>query len=101
MATGALRAEMTSGSGERAPTGVWLRRYAWFVVVYSVLVVLWGVVVRATGSGNGCGAALIGHARLIVLRRRPMCRKMRLFPPAVARILALHSSPFKIILAFV
>jgi cytochrome c oxidase assembly protein subunit 15 len=34
---------------------VWLRRYAWFVVVYSVLVVLWGVVVRATGSGNGCG----------------------------------------------
>ena len=55
MATGALQAEMTSGSGERAPASVWLRRYAWFVVVYSVLVVLWGVVVRATGSGNGCG----------------------------------------------
>ena len=55
MATGALQAEVTSGSGERAPAGVWLRRYAWFVVVYSVLVVLWGVVVRATGSGNGCG----------------------------------------------
>jgi len=55
MATGALQAEVTSGSGERAPASVWLRRYAWFVVVYSVLVVLWGVVVRATGSGNGCG----------------------------------------------
>ena len=55
MATGALQAEVTSGSGERAPAGVWLRRYAWFVVIYSVLVVLWGVVVRATGSGNGCG----------------------------------------------
>jgi heme a synthase len=55
MATGALQAEMTSGSGESVPASVWLRRYAWFVVVYSVLVVLWGVVVRATGSGNGCG----------------------------------------------
>ncbi|HEX4310113.1 MAG TPA: COX15/CtaA family protein, partial [Acidobacteriaceae bacterium] len=46
---------MTSGKGESASSSVWLRRYAWFVVVYSVLVVLWGVVVRATGSGNGCG----------------------------------------------
>ncbi len=32
-----------------------LRTYSWFVVVYNVLVVLWGSVVRATGSGNGCG----------------------------------------------
>jgi len=55
MATGAMQAAVARGSGERAPGGVWLRRYAWFVVVYSVLVVLWGVVVRATGSGNGCG----------------------------------------------
>ncbi len=29
--------------------------YSWFVVAYNVLVVLWGAVVRATGSGNGCG----------------------------------------------
>lgn len=29
--------------------------YAWFVVGYNVLVVLWGAVVRATGSGAGCG----------------------------------------------
>jgi cytochrome c oxidase assembly protein subunit 15 len=55
VATGAVRAEIASSSGARAAGGAWLRRYAWFVVVYSVLVVLWGVVVRATGSGNGCG----------------------------------------------
>jgi heme a synthase len=55
MATGAVQAGVVSGSGEHAAEHVWLHRYAWFVVVYSVLVVLWGVVVRATGSGNGCG----------------------------------------------
>ena len=54
MATGAIQASVTSSS-ERAAGGVWLERYAWAVVVYSVLVVLWGVVVRATGSGAGCG----------------------------------------------
>ncbi len=32
-----------------------LRRFAWFVLAYNVLVVLWGAVVRATGSGGGCG----------------------------------------------
>ena len=31
-------------------------RYAWGVLVYNILVVLWGAVVRATGSGAGCGA---------------------------------------------
>lgn len=30
-------------------------RYAWFVVAYTVGVILWGAVVRATGSGAGCG----------------------------------------------
>lgn len=30
-------------------------RYAWIVVAYNVLVILWGAVVRATGSGAGCG----------------------------------------------
>lgn len=29
--------------------------FAWFVVFYNVLVVLWGALVRATGSGAGCG----------------------------------------------
>ncbi len=32
-----------------------LRAYAWGVTGYNVLVVLWGSVVRATGSGAGCG----------------------------------------------
>ncbi len=32
-----------------------LRRFAWFVLVYNVIVILWGAVVRATGSGAGCG----------------------------------------------
>jgi cytochrome c oxidase assembly protein subunit 15 len=32
-----------------------LRAYAWAVVAYNVLVILWGTAVRATGSGNGCG----------------------------------------------
>ena len=30
-------------------------RYAWFVTAYLIGVILWGAVVRATGSGAGCG----------------------------------------------
>ncbi|HEY6375596.1 MAG TPA: COX15/CtaA family protein [Edaphobacter sp.] len=30
-------------------------RFAWGVVGYNVLVILWGALVRATGSGAGCG----------------------------------------------
>jgi cytochrome c oxidase assembly protein subunit 15 len=32
-----------------------LVRFAWVVVGYNVLVILWGTLVRATGSGAGCG----------------------------------------------
>lgn len=32
-----------------------LVRYAWGVVAYNVLVVLWGAIVRTSGSGAGCG----------------------------------------------
>ena len=32
-----------------------LIRFAWFVLAYNVLVILWGALVRATGSGAGCG----------------------------------------------
>ncbi len=32
-----------------------LVRFAWAVVAYNVLVILWGALVRATGSGAGCG----------------------------------------------
>ncbi|MEO0595873.1 MAG: COX15/CtaA family protein, partial [Chloroflexota bacterium] len=30
-------------------------KYAWFVTGYTILVILWGAVVRITGSGAGCG----------------------------------------------
>lgn len=30
-------------------------RYVWVVLAYTVLVILWGAFVRATGSGAGCG----------------------------------------------
>lgn len=33
-----------------------LTRFAWCVLAYFILVVLWGAVVRATNSGGGCGA---------------------------------------------
>jgi cytochrome c oxidase assembly protein subunit 15 len=32
-----------------------LIRFAWAVVAWNVLIILWGAVVRATGSGAGCG----------------------------------------------
>jgi cytochrome c oxidase assembly protein subunit 15 len=32
-----------------------VRRFAWCVLVYNVGVILWGGIVRATGSGAGCG----------------------------------------------
>jgi len=31
-------------------------RYAWITLAYNVAVVLWGAIVRATGSGAGCGS---------------------------------------------
>jgi len=33
-----------------------LRRFSWSVLVYFIAVILWGTLVRATGSGAGCGA---------------------------------------------
>lgn len=33
----------------------WLAAFAWVVVAWNVLVILWGALVRATGSGAGCG----------------------------------------------
>ena len=30
-------------------------RFAWAVVAYNILVIVWGALVRATGSGAGCG----------------------------------------------
>jgi heme A synthase len=30
-------------------------KYAWFVLVYNILVIIWGVFLRASKSGDGCG----------------------------------------------
>ncbi len=38
-----------------ASSGPRLRQYAWFVLGWNIAVILWGAVVRATGSGAGCG----------------------------------------------
>lgn len=49
-----------AGTQARAAGG-WTRsralatRYGWLVVAYNVLVIVWGAMVRATGSGAGCG----------------------------------------------
>ncbi len=41
-------------STQRLPSPA-LRRFAWAVLVYFIAVILWGGLVRATGSGAGCG----------------------------------------------
>ena len=38
----------------RTPSAA-LRRFAWAVLAYFIATILWGTVVRATGSGAGCG----------------------------------------------
>lgn len=39
---------------DRTPSSA-LRRFAWAVLVYFIATILWGTIVRATGSGAGCG----------------------------------------------
>jgi cytochrome c oxidase assembly protein subunit 15 len=41
-------------TAQRLPSPA-LRRFAWGVLAYSIAVILWGTLVRATGSGDGCG----------------------------------------------
>jgi protoheme IX farnesyltransferase len=38
------------------PSTTKFAKYAWFVLGFNILVILWGAVVRATGSGAGCGS---------------------------------------------
>ena len=52
MATAAIAATVRGGWTR---SRVLAARYAWVVVGYNVLVILWGALVRATGSGAGCG----------------------------------------------
>ena len=36
-------------------TATHVKRLAWLTLAWNILVVLWGAIVRATGSGAGCG----------------------------------------------
>jgi cytochrome c oxidase assembly protein subunit 15 len=45
----------SSGSSSSSPSRG-LARFAWGVLVYNVLVVVWGAYVRASSSGAGCGS---------------------------------------------
>jgi cytochrome c oxidase assembly protein subunit 15 len=49
-----MTATAISKQADRYPS-VALRRFAWAVLAYFIAVILWGALVRATGSGAGCG----------------------------------------------
>ena len=49
-----MSATAISVDAQRLPTPA-LRRFAWGVVVYFIIVFLGGTLVRATGAGAGCG----------------------------------------------
>src|SRR6478672_13461763 len=44
-----------SANSPSVPADRRFRRFAWAVLAYNVLVILWGALVRASGSGAGCG----------------------------------------------
>jgi cytochrome c oxidase assembly protein subunit 15 len=44
-----------AATAKRSRSSTLLPRLAWAVLVYNVVVILWGAVVRATSSGAGCG----------------------------------------------
>ena len=53
-------------------------RFAWVTLAYTVAVVLWGTIVRATGSGAGCGESW------------PLCNGRLVFgTPALAKLIEL------------
>src|SRR5271163_3313345 len=47
--------DAAASASSSAGVSIGLRRYSWFVVGWNIAVILWGAVVRATGSGAGCG----------------------------------------------
>ncbi len=49
-----MPANTASVSAKNLPSPA-LRRFAWGVLCYFIAVILWGTLVRATGSGAGCG----------------------------------------------
>ncbi|MBS1813841.1 MAG: COX15/CtaA family protein [Acidobacteria bacterium] len=48
-------ASTTYSAPPTAKRNSYLARFAWAVLAWNVLVILWGALVRATGSGAGCG----------------------------------------------
>lgn len=46
---------MSAAPAQPALRNLSLARFGWFAVFYNVLVILWGALVRASGSGAGCG----------------------------------------------
>jgi cytochrome c oxidase assembly protein subunit 15 len=49
-----MLASTISETAHQLPSAA-LRRFAWGVLAYFIAVILWGTLVRATGSGAGCG----------------------------------------------
>ena len=52
----ATTSELTATPRLAAPIHDRFRQFAWSVLAWNVLVVLWGAYVRASGSGAGCGS---------------------------------------------
>ena len=69
------QAQVGSLAAKPAAPSVVLLGFAWSVLAYNVAVILWGALVRATGSGAGCGnhwplcngVVLQSHARLATI----------------------------------
>ena len=55
MQVSGARADGKGTSAAKPPTPRSFAIFAWSVLAYNVLVILWGALVRATGSGAGCG----------------------------------------------
>src|SRR5271167_1479156 len=51
----ASSAGVAASASSSVGVSAWLSRYAWFVGGWNVAVIHWGALVRATGSGAGCG----------------------------------------------
>ncbi len=49
-----MSSTVVSIDAQRGPS-LGLRSFAWGVLIYFIAVILWGTLVRATGSGAGCG----------------------------------------------
>jgi heme A synthase len=74
-------------------------RFAWFVLLYNLAVIVWGAYVRATGSGAGCGE----HWPLcngVVIPRAPSVQTMIEFSHRITSGLALVLVILLVVLAW-